>query len=249
MTPRMMSNTLFLKISYCQRVGNLSSFPHNLFRRAWPGRRGWAVSPVPERFWPGGNGRQIRAQELAQTLNSDVLRESLLRIQAANIVMIIDAFNSAASVEGAGFKPGPMGSRGLGQLAYDKGMRILTASQSEGVAFKSGVLSHGALSYAMFWEGLMANGADTAPVDSRITFSELLGYARDRVPTLYEEIMTDSFQALQLAGNLRALFSDNQPLGFIFPFFKKMVVLFYLKFNNILEMILIGLTLPSLEKR
>ena len=41
------------------------------------------------------------------------------------MVMIIDACHSAGSVEHEGFKPGPMGSRGLGQLAYNKRMRIL----------------------------------------------------------------------------------------------------------------------------
>ena len=52
--------------------------------------------------------------------------------------MIVDACHSAASVDEAGFKPGPMGSRGLGQLAYDKGMRILAASQADDVALESG---------------------------------------------------------------------------------------------------------------
>jgi hypothetical protein len=41
------------------------------------------------------------------------------------MAIIIDACHSAASFEGEGFKPGPMGSRGLGQLAYDKRIRIL----------------------------------------------------------------------------------------------------------------------------
>jgi hypothetical protein len=50
--------------------------------------------------------------------------------------MIIDARHSAASVEGSGFKPGPMGARGLGQLAYDKGMRILASTRADDLAWE-----------------------------------------------------------------------------------------------------------------
>src|SRR3989440_4366623 len=50
---------------------------------------------------------------------------------------VVDACHSSASVQGEGFKPGPMGSRGLGQLSYDKGMRILTSTQSDDVALET----------------------------------------------------------------------------------------------------------------
>jgi len=45
--------------------------------------------------------------------------------------MVADACHSAA-VEG--FKSGPMGNPGLGQLSYEKGMPILLASQVENSA-------------------------------------------------------------------------------------------------------------------
>ena len=52
--------------------------------------------------------------------------------------MIVNAFQSAASIEGAGdFRPGPMGSRGLGQFVYDKGVRLMAASQAETIALES----------------------------------------------------------------------------------------------------------------
>lgn len=151
----------------------------------------------PADFGKGASGRKIGPDELAQTLPSDVLSNLLLRIQAGRMVMVIDACNSAASVEGGGFKPGPMGSRGLGQLAYDKGMRVLTASQAEGVALESDQLRHGMLSYAMFEEGLEDQRADRAPVDQRVSFAELLDFATTRVPDLYLEIANDQFQPVQ----------------------------------------------------
>ena len=48
--------------------------------------------------------------------------------RAVAIAMVVDACRSAASVDCGEFKPGPMRSRGLGQLAFDKGMRLLAAS-------------------------------------------------------------------------------------------------------------------------
>nr|WP_319484894.1 hypothetical protein [uncultured Cohaesibacter sp.] len=147
----------------------------------------------PKDFDPNTSGREINAAILARAMGSSKLAQLFLSIQSNDIVLIIDACNSAASVNGKGFKPGPMGSRGLGQLAYDKGMRILTASQAEGVALESSVLRHGALSYALFREGVENTQADRAPADDQISFSELLSYGVERVPTLYEEIVTDTF--------------------------------------------------------
>ena len=81
-----------------------------------------------------------------------------------------------------------MGSRGLGQLAYDKGMRILAASQADDVALESNRIQHGLLTYALARDGLEAFQADFQPVDQRIALREWLAYGVDRVPKLYEEV-------------------------------------------------------------
>lgn len=70
-----------------------------------------------------GMGCVVDDALLEHTLDSDLLARHLRRVDGGDFVMVIDACNAAASVEGGGFKPGPMGSRGLGQLAYDKAMR------------------------------------------------------------------------------------------------------------------------------
>ena len=57
-----------------------------------------------------------------------------------------------------------MGSRGLGQLSYDKGMRILTATQADNVALEKGGL--GLLMRALLVDGLTAAGR---PITSRAT--------------------------------------------------------------------------------
>lgn len=122
---------------------------------------------------------------LARGVNSDELSEWLRDVDAGDMVIVIDACHSAASVEGGGFKPGPMGSRGLGQLAYDKGMSILAASQSDGVALEMNKLQHGLLTYAVFEEGLESG---MAAKDGQVTMSNLLKWGVERVPGLYDDV-------------------------------------------------------------
>ncbi|MCR9138169.1 MAG: PQQ-binding-like beta-propeller repeat protein [Alphaproteobacteria bacterium] len=148
----------------------------------------------PQDIGTASHGRVVDAKTLTRTLNSDRLADLIRDLQAQDITLVIDACNSAASVEGKAFKPGPMGSRGLGQLAYDKAMRILTASQAEEFAIEAEVLRHGVLSYSMYWEGVVGESADISPSDGKVSLSELFDYAVDRVPTLYEEITNGDFR-------------------------------------------------------
>jgi len=148
----------------------------------------------PQEFGAGSTGRQLTDELIKASLDSDRLTGLLRDIDARDMVLVIDACNSAASVEGAGFKPGPMGSKGLGQLAYDKSMRVLAASQAEAVALESDQLRHGALTYALLKEGLEAGQADRAPNDGSISLQELLGYSRDRVPDLYRSLRAGTFE-------------------------------------------------------
>jgi uncharacterized caspase-like protein len=118
-------------------------------------------------------------------------------VDAGELAMIIDACHSAASVDQPGFKPGPMGDRGLGQLAYDKGMRILAATQADNVALESEKLGQGLLTYALIDEGLKDRKA--AP-DGKgpITIGAWLHYAEQRVPKLYDDIRADKIHAAEV---------------------------------------------------
>jgi hypothetical protein len=139
-------------------------------------------------------------------ISSDELSLWLRDVDAGEVTLIIDACHSASAVEGSGFKAGPMGSRGLGQLAYDKGIRILAASQAADVALelerdKEGKsIEQGLLSYALIAEGIEKGRADFVSAgfpagspqffkpDGQIELSEWLEYAVRRVPTLYQEV-------------------------------------------------------------
>jgi WD40 repeat protein len=135
-----------------------------------------------------GTNKDITESLLSHTISSEELSLWLRDVDAGDMVMIIDACHSAASVEGEGFKPGPMGSRGLGQLAYDKGMRILTASQADDIALEHDDLEHGFLTYSLIQEGIQASKADWKPKDLQIMLGEWLQYGEKRVPELYAEV-------------------------------------------------------------
>jgi|CXWL01.1.fsa_nt_gi WD40 repeat protein len=99
----------------------------------------------------------------------------LRAMTAADIVFIIDACHSGASVDAGSFKPGPMGDSGLGQLSFDKGVRILAATQANDVALESSALGQGLLTAALA-EGLTQTG--------EVRLDAWLRYAVKRLPSL-----------------------------------------------------------------
>lgn len=83
---------------------------------------------------------------------------------------------------------GPMNTRGLAQLAYEKGMYIMTASQNVEEAFVSERLKHSYLTYALVEEGLKTKAAD-ADHNGEVTLREWFDYALGRVPKLRDEVL------------------------------------------------------------
>jgi len=142
---------------------------------------------IPRDTGPG-SGKTISDELLRRSISSDELTRWMRPIDAGSMAMVIDACHSAAAVESEGFKPGPMGSRGLGQLAYDKGIRILTASQADDVALEDPKLQHGLLTHALVNDGIVSARADNRPQDGRIELVEWLTFGAQRVPELYAEI-------------------------------------------------------------
>jgi hypothetical protein len=65
---------------------------------------------------------------LAHSVSSADLTAWWSAIDADRMIMILDTCHSGA-VSGNEFRPGPLGDPGFGQLSYDKGMQILSASQ------------------------------------------------------------------------------------------------------------------------
>ncbi len=138
---------------------------------------------------PRGLGRAVTPELLEACVSSGELSAWLRGVDAGQLAMVVDCCHAAATVESPGFKPGPMGSRGLGQLAYDKAMRVLAASQADDVALEARVKGegHGLLTYALVKEGLQEGKA--AGAGGALTLGGLLKYAEGRVPGLYAEVL------------------------------------------------------------
>ena len=133
-----------------------------------------------------GTCEGVDERMLQSAISADELAEWLRPIDAGQMTFILDSCDSAGSVESNGFKPGPMGSRGLGQLAYDKRMRILAASQPNQAARESDALNQGLLSYALTEKGLIDGKADWQPQDGKIMVGEWLNYAASAVPKILQ---------------------------------------------------------------
>lgn len=136
-----------------------------------------------------GRGRGITSQLQQHSISADELSLWLRKLDAGRVAFIVDACHSAGAVESSDFKPGPMGSRGLGQLAYDKGMLILAATQVDRVAYEGTRLRQGFLTYALVRQGLEESKADFDPADGTITLREWLNYGVAGVPHLFDSIV------------------------------------------------------------
>ena len=178
----------------------------------------------------GTNTTKLTSEVLQRIISSDELSLWMQDITAAQMIMIIDACHSSAAVQGDGFKPGPMGSRGLGQLAYDKDMKILSATQANNIALelsqtKEGrKIEQGLLSYALLQEGIIKSLAD-ADKNKEILSIEWLSYAEKRVPELYQEVKEGkrgilmngrSSKRVNLSGNQKSSLNLQQPSLFDF---------------------------------
>jgi WD40 repeat protein/uncharacterized caspase-like protein len=152
---------------------------------------------------------------LASAISADELADWLRPVDAGEMAFVLDACHSAESVEAGEFKPGPMGSRGLGQLAYDKRMRILVASQAREVAVEYDKLQQGLLSYVLTQDGLRRGEADWKPVDHQITVGEWLSYAANAVPK-FDVSKAQAARGLRVLGDAADATSGQVPAVFDF---------------------------------
>jgi hypothetical protein len=163
---------------------------------------------------PSDSGKEdaISPASLKKFISSEELSEWLREVDAGQMAMIIDACHSAASVETPGFKPGPMGDRGLGQLAYDKGMRILAASQADDVALEIHDLHQGLLTFALVWEGLKPGEGGKLKADLNgdgvVTLEEWLKYGEQRTPSLYEDAKVGKVKMVSRDSTVNPAFLD-----------------------------------------
>jgi len=137
-------------------------------------------------------------QVMAHSISDRELELALEGIDAGTQLLVIDACNSGQALESQEWRRGPMNSQGLAQLAYEKGMYVLTAAQSYQAALEVARLGHGLLTYALVEEGVVRGAADDSPHDGDVLLREWLDYATMRVPRLQRDTLRESGRALRV---------------------------------------------------
>jgi WD40 repeat protein len=156
---------------------------------------------------PRENLSQAGLQTILDHSISDRELEKLFEgIDAGQLLLVIDACNSGQALEAEEKRRGPMNSKGLAQLAYEKGMYVLTAAQSYQAAQEAAKFGHGFLTYALVEEGLKHGAADREPKNGAIDLREWLNYATDEVPKMQER---NSLEALRGRGRFIYFVGDG----------------------------------------
>lgn len=120
---------------------------------------------------------------LNHSLSDEELVEALQPLDVDQLLVIIDACKSGQALKSTETRQGPMNTKGLAQLAYEKGIYVLTASQSFEVAFEADALKHSYLAYALLEEGIKQRAADKNR-DGSIFLKEWFDYASESVPQI-----------------------------------------------------------------
>jgi WD40 repeat protein/uncharacterized caspase-like protein len=148
---------------------------------------------IPQDLGYTGDRNKLNEQGLQTILSHGIsdleLEDAVEDMDAGHLLLVIDACNSGQALEAEEKRRGPMNSKGLAQLAYEKGMYILTAAQSYQAALEAAQLGHGLLTYTLVEEGLKTAIADSEPKDGVLNAREWLDFATERVPQMQEEKM------------------------------------------------------------
>lgn len=163
---------------------------------------GLAVEPrfylIPHDMAYQGKREALTTAAFRRVIANSISDEDLIRqfegVDAGQLLLVIDACNSGQALESAEARRGPMNSKGLAQLAYEKGINVLTASQSYQAALENKELGHGYLTYALVESGLRKLEADNRPHDGQIVVREWLNYATDKVPRMQEAKYKDKLK-------------------------------------------------------
>ncbi|HKO95646.1 MAG TPA: caspase family protein [Pyrinomonadaceae bacterium] len=154
---------------------------------------------IPHDLGYQGPRNKIDAASLKTVLSHSISDRELERafegIDAGRLLLVIDACNSGQALEAEEKRRGPMNSKGLAQLAYEKGIYILTAAQSYQAAMEPSDLKHGLLTYALVEEGLKKEAADLEPKDGKLLVREWFSYVMKRVPQIQQQKMREASQS------------------------------------------------------
>lgn len=146
----------------------------------------------------------------SHSISDKELEQGLEGVDASHVVMVLDACQSGQALEAEERRRGPMNSKGLAQLAYEKGMFILTAAQSYQSALEAAELGHGLLTYALVLQGLEQAKADHRPKDSLVIMDEWLDYATNSVPRVHSDHLRRTIGLEKIGNAVAAAEQDLQ---------------------------------------
>jgi uncharacterized caspase-like protein len=176
---------------------------------------------IPHDLGYRGRRDDLDKEGLHEMLSSSISDIDLERhfemVDAGHLVFIIDACNSGQVLDtDVEKRRGPMNSKGLAQLAYEKGMNILTAAQSYQAAWENSQLGHGYLTYALIVDGIKGLGADNRPRDGQVLLREWLDHATEQVPRIQmmRENKSNKDRGLKLAAEMRLKKEVQRPRVF-----------------------------------
>jgi WD40 repeat protein/uncharacterized caspase-like protein len=151
---------------------------------------------IPHDLGYTGGREAIDSKALKKIFGNSIsdldLEQAFENIDAGRALLVIDACNSGQALESDEKRQGPMNSKGLAQLAYEKGMYVLAAAQGYQAAQEVTELGHGLLTYALVEEGLKSGAADVAPNDGQVVLREWLDFATVRVPRMQQAVMQEA---------------------------------------------------------
>jgi len=107
------------------------------------------------------------------------LATNLESLRADKVVVIIDACESGAALDPGNGRVGPFDFKSFAQMAYDKGIFVIAATQSSVAAREVASLCHGQFTYILVKDGLVSYLADWRPVDGKISVKEWLQYGAE----------------------------------------------------------------------
>ena len=120
---------------------------------------------------------------LDRSISSHELAEWWREVDGGELLMILDSCHAAAA-PGREFRPGPLGDLGFGQLSYDKGMLILTATQPDKAAWAT---ARKGINRSLLSDVLIK----ALNIKPEISLAELLKEAERQVPKEYNRVFPD----------------------------------------------------------
>jgi len=139
---------------------------------------------LPHDFAPGAMAED---PEQAHAISDGDLGRLFEGIDGRHFLVIIDACRSGQALEAEEKRQGAMNSKGLAQLAYEKGMYILTASQAYQAAMEASQYGHGLLTYSLL--DLISHPASTG---GELYLLDWLEEAAEQVPALQRNFLEGS---------------------------------------------------------